>query len=252
MLVDLSRLNPQPTGFGKCEDCSYRDVGSAAICFTCASRTIDALPHPRCGVCEQALDNGGRCGNPICDWADRGFEFSRAISMMTGVLDQAIRRYKYKDKWGWAWIFGRVVVGHLDAHSATFEDFDIIAASPTYVGESGRSWDHIGLICERAAIEAGNRWPFDVSVPRIIVQERPTTRTAGKTWRQRYDIANRELRAALRIPDPELVRGRSVLLVDDVFTTGLTTHVVGQEIRAAGATRVAALVLARQPFGGNR
>jgi hypoxanthine-guanine phosphoribosyltransferase len=70
--------------------------------------------------------------------------------------------------------------------------------------------------------------------------------------RARYDIATVELSAALRIPDPRRVEGKAVLLVDDVFTTGLTTHVVGQQLLSAGARRVAAVVLARQPFGGGR
>jgi predicted amidophosphoribosyltransferase len=247
MVVDLSRLDPQPAGFGRCGSCEYRDVGSAAICFACASSTLAPLPDPRCSVCDQGLKANGNCPNYVCSWSNRGFSFVRAISMMTGTLDTAIRRYKYDEMYGWAWIFGRVMVGHLDGHSGTFNRFDVIAPSPTYVGEGGRSWDHISLIVERAAVEAGGRWPFYHGDPPLIAQTASTDSFAGKKWKPRYEIATTQLRSALRIPNPAAVKGRSVLLVDDVFTTGLTTHVVGEALRDAGATEVAALVLARQP-----
>lgn len=247
MVVDLTRLDPQPAGFGRCGSCPYGDVGSPAICFACASSTMDPLPDPRCPVCDQGLKEDGTCPNFICSWDDRGFTFVRAISMMTGVLDEAIRRYKYDGQQGWAWIFGRVVVGHLDSNAAVFDRFDTIAPSPTFVGEGGRSWDHIGLIVERAAVEAGGRWPFHLGATPLISQTAATDSFAGKRWKPRYEIARDQLVPALEIPDPSQVRGRSILLVDDVFTTGITTHFVGEALMDAGATEVAALVLARQP-----
>lgn len=41
------------------------------------------------------------------------------------------------------------------------------------------------------------------------------------------------------------VRGRSVLLVDDVMTSGASLHAAAQALRQAGAARVSAVVLAR-------
>jgi len=167
--------------------------------------------------------------------------------MMTGTLEQVIKRYKYHDVKGWAWIFGRVVVGHLDENAGVFKRFDVIIPSPTFVGDGGRSWDHIALIVERAAAEGGNRWPFAHGTPLLIEQTAPTDSFAGKGWRPRFDIAREQLAPALHVPNPSLVRGRSILLIDDVFTTGITTHFVGHELARAGATEVASLVLARAP-----
>jgi len=41
------------------------------------------------------------------------------------------------------------------------------------------------------------------------------------------------------------LRGRSVVLVDDVMTSGASLHAAAQALRRAGAARVAAVVLAR-------
>ncbi len=47
------------------------------------------------------------------------------------------------------------------------------------------------------------------------------------------------------LADPVRIRGRSVLLVDDILTTGATVRAATKELKRCGATRVDLLVLAR-------
>ena len=47
------------------------------------------------------------------------------------------------------------------------------------------------------------------------------------------------------MPDPAFVRGRTLLLVDDVMTTGSTLSACAKELRNADAHRVWCLTLAR-------
>jgi predicted amidophosphoribosyltransferase len=78
-----------------------------------------------------------------------------------------------------------------------------------------------------------------------------TTPFVGRSWRQRFDIARTELREALSVPSPAAVRGKSILVFDDVFTDGLTLNEVGRAlIRQGEAARVCGVTLARQPFRG--
>lgn len=53
------------------------------------------------------------------------------------------------------------------------------------------------------------------------------------------------MREAFDCPDPSVVRGRAVLLIDDVCTTGATLQDCARTLRAAGARSVTALTLAR-------
>ena len=53
------------------------------------------------------------------------------------------------------------------------------------------------------------------------------------------------IRKAFSIPDPERVRGRRILLVDDVYTTGSTLGECARILVKGGAEAVGALTLAR-------
>lgn len=241
--------DPKPAGFGNCRRCAYAETGSASTCYGCAIATFERLASDRCDLCELQLKADGSCGNPVCSWdeQDRGFKWVWAISMRTGSLKVAIDRYKVDGRTAWSWIFGRVLVGYLNAGRNVFTKYDAIIPSPTYVGEDGRSFDHIGHIVERAIIEDDGTWPFELGV---IDKTGPTTPFRGQTWKRRFDIANRELTPALQIARPNVVNGKRVLVFDDVYTEGLTIRTVARALKAAGALEVSEIVLARQPFRG--
>ncbi|MBA3243058.1 MAG: ComF family protein [Acidobacteria bacterium] len=58
--------------------------------------------------------------------------------------------------------------------------------------------------------------------------------------------ARREsVEAAFRVTSPRLVEGESILLVDDVFTTGATVSACAGALRAAGAREVFVITVAR-------
>ena len=238
---------PRPAGFGRCGACAYAALGSSAICFGCATQTVERPTWPRrCTVCELALDARGSCANPVCGWPDRSFDSVRAVFMHSERLRWALHRYKAMGHRAWAEIFARVLVGYLREHHRDLAPPDLLVGSPTHVGPGGRAWDHVGLILDHASAELGSEWPLG---RRVIVKDRPTLalKFCG-SWRERLTVASEEIRPSLRVPDPAAVTGRRVLVFDDVFTEGLTLHEVGRALRSAGAAEVRGIVLARQPF----
>jgi ComF family protein len=74
------------------------------------------------------------------------------------------------------------------------------------------------------------------------VRDTPTQRKLDREAR----AAN--VRGAFRVRDDRLVRGRAVLVVDDVVTTGSTLRAVRACLEEAGAARTAALTLTRMPL----
>jgi predicted amidophosphoribosyltransferase len=168
--------------------------------------------------------------------------------MRTGALRGAIDRYKVDEKRGWAAIFGRVLVGYLNAGRTIFDKYDLVIPSPTYVGNGGRNFDHTGLVIERAAEEDDGDWPFEIDV---LEKTTATTPFRGKTWQRRYEIAESEIRPALNVVHPERVKDKRILVYDDVYTEGLTLRAIARALRDAGAMEVSEVVLARQPYRGS-
>jgi ComF family protein len=77
--------------------------------------------------------------------------------------------------------------------------------------------------------------------PHLLVRARATTPQVGLTRDQR----RRNVAGAFRVP-PTLrssLEGRSVLLVDDVITTGATANACARALKRAGAKRVDVLAL---------
>lgn len=237
-------------GFGRCPQCPYLQNAAATLCLTCARREFDALAVERCPVCDLGFKHAGdTCRNPVCRWSDRWFQWNRSIALKTRQLEDTIKRLKYDGKTGWAKVFGRVLAGFLDAERAIFESFDLIVASPFFATPE-RPVGHVRLIVRAAAPHlAAGPWEFDLSEPAAIVKTGITESMARKAWRKRHEIATGCLRGVLHVPDPSRTRERSILVVDDVFTSGHTLNEVARALRTrGGATRVCGVTLSRQHF----
>jgi predicted amidophosphoribosyltransferase len=188
------------------------------------------------------------CGNPHCNFDHRHFDRNYSIAMRSGALQDAISLYKYESRKSWATIFARVLVGKLESERAVFRTFDLIVASPTFTGKgAGRNWDHTRLVLERAA-QVAPEWPFDLEEPAAIIKTAATEQMMGKNWKQRRVVAEGSLRDSLRVPAPTRIRGKRILVYDDVFTDGQTLNEVARALTHSGAKQVCGITLARQPW----
>jgi ComF family protein len=83
-------------------------------------------------------------------------------------------------------------------------------------------------------------WRFELSAS-SLVRQRSTQSQAGLTPRQR----RQNLRGAFFVSEPDAVRGRHILLVDDIFTTGATARACSKMLVESGAASVRVATLAR-------
>ena len=83
-------------------------------------------------------------------------------------------------------------------------------------------------------------WRLEMS-SHSLVRQRSTESQAGLTPRQR----RQNLRGAFFVSNPEAIRGRHILLVDDIYTTGATARACGRILIDAGAASVRVATVAR-------
>jgi predicted amidophosphoribosyltransferase len=236
---------PEPLGFPRCQRCPYARAGPAHICTACASQALDRIAPRACQICSQVLKDDGSCPNWLCSDPGRRIQSIGAIAYLTGALQTRIRRYKYEGKYGWSLIFGRLLLGWLEANAAD-DPPDLIVANPTYLAPGASGPGHVEAIIRSAAQDdLMGAWPFDVQSPLAIIKTAETSRSAGLRGAAKR-AAGRDLRAALRVPDPARTDGRKILVFDDVCTTGSQLNAVaGCLLDAGNAAEAHGLVLAR-------
>jgi ComF family protein len=102
----------------------------------------------------------------------------------------------------------------------------------------GRRFNQAAELCRAMARETGNEIVFQ-AVQRV----KATRPQIGLTRRNR----KRNLKGAFTVPKSmkDQIQGRSLVLVDDVLTTGATVEAMSETLRQAGAGRIYVLTLAR-------
>lgn len=243
---------PEPAGFPKCPKCAFAYADNWSICHACAATGMLALApdDERCRICDHPLTED-TCRNPPCNMGQRFFGWNSAVTVKSGPIDKVLKAYKYGEKpSAWMYIFGRILLGHLNARPELFEPFNIIIPSPTFVGRAPeRTWDHTAAVIESAA-EMPSPWPFYTETPPIIRKTCATPSMTGMRYKQRRENAEGPLRGSLEVVRAPAIDGKSVLVYDDVFTDGLTLREIARALRLAGASLVCGVTLVRATYRG--
>jgi ComF family protein len=116
-------------------------------------------------------------------------------------------------------------------------DFDVIVPVPLHRRRLWwRGFNQAALLA--TAISRRLERPIDLV---SLTRARMTTPQTS----QDHDARRRNVRRAFSVKRPARIKGRRVLLVDDVMTTGSTVDECARVLMAAGAARVDVLTLAR-------
>jgi predicted amidophosphoribosyltransferase len=173
-----------------------------------------------------------------------------AVGVHDGALRHAIVRYKYRRELRWAAAFAHLFDDYLRRNATWFEEFDLLLPAPAYTGpHPRRNWDPVGEIALRLRPLVDPLWDTAMGA---VAKRAETPPMQGRSWSDRQGIASGPLRRSLVVPDPSLVAGARVLVLDDVLTEGSTLREIALVLRRAGALEVAGLVLARPGWRDRR
>lgn len=206
------------------------------LCDACVGR-IDRIGRPLCTVCGKPfLTAGGDdhlCG--ACMHKSPPFAEARSFGVYGGVLLDAIHLFKYRNQTALSSVLCRLAAGH-DWGGFDPKQYDVMVPVPLFRGRLyERGFNQSMMLCRGLADAWG-----------IEVEETGLKRTRHTAAQIRLTPAEREqnVRGAFGVTGGAF-RGRRVLLVDDVYTTGATVSECSRVLTAAGADAVGVITIAR-------
>jgi ComF family protein len=208
-----------------------------------------ALSEARCAACDAHLDREAVfCSPCAATWLPAapaslpvaGAESLRihAAALYGGAIATAINRFKHRDRPDLARQLGDLVRADLRRRPEGAR-VDMVVPVPLHRARlADRGYNHAGLLARAVARE------LDVPARYALLRRTRPTRP-----QQGLGAAARRRNLAGAFAARNGVRGRSILLVDDVSTTGATLRACAEALRGAGATRVNARVVALRGVG---
>jgi len=207
--------------------------GGSFLCPACCD-TLPRLVPPLCPRCGLPLAAGGSC--PSCTRTPLSIEGIRSPFLMEGLAREAVHQLKYRNLRALACPLGRLLTDYLESSPRPADALVPVPLHRRRLRERG--YNQAALL----AREVGRNTGLSV-VEGSLVRRRDTpaqARAASAAERRR------NVEEAFYCRDGKL-RGKRVLLIDDVCTTGATLDACAHALREAGALSVWGLTLAREP-----
>jgi len=214
------------------------ELRQASICAGCWAG-VRRVAGPVCSICGRPLPAGpgpadGRCGN--CLFAAPPFTAARAAAYYEGTLREVIHHFKFGRQANLATPLADLLY---QAYQETqpWLRVDVVVAVPLHRRRlRERGFNQSERLAMRLARRIGR--PY---LKGALTRRRATPPQSGLGRAARAV----NVRGAFAVARPGRVRGRCVLLIDDVFTTGATLGECAGALRAAGAREVFVLTVAR-------
>ena len=221
-----------------CIVCRTRIGNHGLVCGACFAE-IDFIAAPLCERLGVPLpyetgDGPNLSASAIAN--PPAYDRARAAARYSATMRDLIQSFKYRDRHEGLPLFGRWLV---KAGHELLADADLIVPVPLYRSRLwSRRFNQSALLAQEAGRLSGV--PVDCFVLKRV---RATASQVGLTAKQR----KRNVAGAFKI-DPagkERIRGKRVIVVDDVVTTGATVEACAKTLKWAGAAHIDVLALAR-------
>ena len=223
------------------------DLVFPRLCLGCGdylSRGQDWL----CDKCSSSIKISNSFFCPEClarlpDFQKTCHQSNRYILAAAGNYEnQALRNlihfFKYRRFLGLAPFLAQILSDYLEKvlNPGELKEFLFVPIPLHWLREKKRGFNQSRILAEITASLFGSK--------ALDCLERTIDNKPQASLQEKED-RKRNMAGCFRIKNPEAVRGKNFIIVDDVFTSGATMDEAAKILKAAGAKKIMALVLAK-------
>lgn len=205
------------TRYNICEDCNSYLTTNSHICKKCGSEIDEQYEY---------------CQN--CKNKQVYYKFARAPFKYDGEIKTSIHNFKYSNAKYLASSFSNFMTDTIIQENY---EFDLLIPVPlTKQREKYRGYNQSLLLCEQIS--------KNLHVPVLkdcLIRNKFITSQTKLSFEERY----KNLEDCFEITNPALIKGKKILLIDDVMTTGATVEACSKLLMENGANIVYICTIAR-------
>ena len=222
-----------------CQICGIRDeeINDAYICKSCLLG-LKRIQMPVCGICGKGLSHNP--DSDVCEECirqERVFEAAKSPFYYKGAVKKLIHDYKYCNKAYYYKLFGYLLATHMKENNYT--NFDFIISVPLHkIKLRKRGYNQSELLAKYIENQ------FNICCIDALKRVSDTQKQSSLSRHARQ----KNLQNAFVIKNNKIIKlieGKTVLIVDDIFTTGATVNECSRVLKLNGAGKVYALTIAR-------
>lgn len=221
-----------------CNKALRNKSGAEIICHECWSSLKKNIP-PFCHRCGRHIniDSGMSKICPECE--SKVIHFDRAFSpcIYEGLVKELIHKFKYGQRDDYGRILSRLLVEFIKEYNLPpIEHFDMLIPIPLHKQRlREREFNQSEILARYLSEE----FPLQVSSD-ILLRNRNTVTQTGLTQDERC----KNVENSFSVENVQKLKGKMVILIDDVLTTGATCSEAARVLKENGASIVFVLTAA--------
>lgn len=213
------------------------------LCADCSSK-LSFLPGFLCPACFRRLPNGKNPPVAGCH-SDSRFVLAAPLDYSNPTARKLIHTLKYTGLKAAAEPLVSILAEYISVsirNSPFLIHNSVIIPVPLHSSkERERGFNQALIIAEglKARLDIFREIPV---IPRALFKKEPTK---SQTEQKDYALRENNVRGSFGLRNPELIAGKNIFLVDDVFTSGATMREAVRALKLAGAKKIVAITIAK-------
>ena len=206
------------------------------FCPICGSGIESSNKLPLCEACRKEIKHGAPAHSASFEKGRCYFEGSHSVAAYEGVMRECIHKFKYNGSLALEALFRDLLIDFAEKYM-DIKRFDCIIPVPlNRVKLRERTFNQAQILA--SSLSRKFKLPC-INNNLVRVKSGRSQIALSKSGRAK------DIEGAFKVRNPAPLRDKSVLLVDDVFTTGATVNECSKALKRSGVKYIEVLTLAR-------